>query len=90
VPRHVQGSTCAYQLDSKSCTVSKNKVSEDTGSNEQSSRSLVERAVRMRSQLMRWLRGGGGIILHREVEEDRRDLPLLRGGDRTIGKYQIL
>jgi hypothetical protein len=43
--------------------------------NDQSSRSLVERAMRMRSQLMRWLRGGGGISLLREAEENRRVLP---------------
>jgi hypothetical protein len=84
MPRHVQGRTCALRLDSKSC-----RVKEGQGSDEHSSRSFVERAVRMRSQLMRCLRVGGGFSLHWDVEEDSRVLPELRAEDQVAAPVSI-
>jgi hypothetical protein len=71
MPRHVQGRTCALRQS----------PAESPRSGEQ--RSFGEHAVRMRSPLMRWLRGGGGFSLHWEAEEDSRVLPELRAEDQV-------
>jgi hypothetical protein len=50
----------------------------------------VSSVLRMRSQLMRWLLGGEGIILRLDAEEEGRDSPLLHAEDRSVSTKRFV